>query len=691
MDRLFGKPNLSPVEQQRQNSLQQSALNNTLNQVSGNGNAPVGSKPLPAVSSMMSQAPQAQITALRNMNQTSAGPTPGQVAASNKPPMARPTAPGAAPAFGANMATLVSPTGERKAVAAGSQEAQNYFGQGYTLEGASKPTGSTPPPIPPPPAPSSSNPNPPGNAPSMLFNTAQAPGNAPTNIPGNASATTTNPYLSSLQNYQKQLLATMTPTQQEKDLQQQIADLHGATQLGIQNQAGQGRGIPLSLVQGAQEKLLNQGNIQEQTLQQQLANLIAQRTGGQAQLGKQAEFEGQLYKDYQDQSAPKAVGDNLLKFDPVTGKVETLYSAPGKAAEGFTLGEGQARYDANGNLLASGATKAADNPTSVKEYEYAKANGYTGSFTDFQNQSGAGGSKQPSSVQEYEYAVGQGYKGTYTDFQKEMGDKTSSAEMLKLKGLGQSFTNSSDYLMNYIDTHWNLAGTLNPQEIARVDAAKQNLVDIIGRLRSGAVISDQEAKRFSDLLPSATDTDKTAHFKMDQLKASLQPVLGKIESQSNQSTNFSDTNSSNLPADQVEKANNIWKSDNFSSAGGQAINSPVIIPSSSNLAYKNNNPGNLRFAGQSGASQGAGGFAQFSSPQAGFQALVNQISLDTSRGHTLGSFIQKYAPSSENNTGQYISQVSSWLGIPPQTPLSQINPVALGKAMARKESSSTFA
>lgn len=102
----------------------------------------------------------------------------------------------------------------------------------------------------------------------------------------------------------------------------------------------------------------------------------------------------------------------------------------------------------------------------------------------------------------------------------------------------------------------------------------------------------------------------------------------------------------------------------------------------------NNNPGNLRFAGQEGATQGQGGFAHFSTPQAGFQALLGQIKLDAGRGHTLASFIGKFAPPSENNTSQYVNQIAQAVGVDPNTPLSQIDLLALGKAMALKESSS---
>src|SRR6185312_10063130 len=96
------------------------------------------------------------------------------------------------------------------------------------------------------------------------------------------------------------------------------------------------------------------------------------------------------------------------------------------------------------------------------------------------------------------------------------------------------------------------------------------------------------------------------------------------------------------------------------------------------LAYRNNNPGNLVYAGQPGASPGAGGFAQFSSYDAGLQAMKNQISLDVNRGtdvngnpvNTLSDLITSWAPPAENDTANYIRTVAGQTGFDPNAPLS---------------------
>lgn len=100
---------------------------------------------------------------------------------------------------------------------------------------------------------------------------------------------------------------------------------------------------------------------------------------------------------------------------------------------------------------------------------------------------------------------------------------------------------------------------------------------------------------------------------------------------------------------------------------------------SGSLAQRNNNPGNLRAGkGQIGTQNG---FAVFATPQAGWDALSNQIQLDASRGLTLQQFISKYAPASDNNNPQAYAQfVSQQTGIPVDGLLSSgaVLPVDVG-------------
>jgi hypothetical protein len=93
--------------------------------------------------------------------------------------------------------------------------------------------------------------------------------------------------------------------------------------------------------------------------------------------------------------------------------------------------------------------------------------------------------------------------------------------------------------------------------------------------------------------------------------------------------------------------------------------------SSANLprGIRNNNPGNLNFAGQTGASLEDGPnarFAKFQTMAQGIAALASQLQRYAAQGvDTVASIISKYAPPNENNTGAYIKTVSKRLGVNP--------------------------
>lgn len=89
-----------------------------------------------------------------------------------------------------------------------------------------------------------------------------------------------------------------------------------------------------------------------------------------------------------------------------------------------------------------------------------------------------------------------------------------------------------------------------------------------------------------------------------------------------------------------------------------------------NLA-DNNNPGDLRFVGQRGATLGAGGFAKFKSIADGIQAANHQLDLFAGRGiNTIDSIIKKWAPTNENDTEGYIKNLEKGLGIDRNKPLT---------------------
>jgi hypothetical protein len=98
----------------------------------------------------------------------------------------------------------------------------------------------------------------------------------------------------------------------------------------------------------------------------------------------------------------------------------------------------------------------------------------------------------------------------------------------------------------------------------------------------------------------------------------------------------------------------------------EGISAPAPGGASLPRGLRNFNPGNLNFAGQTGASKegGPGGrFAVFHSMAEGMAALNRQLDLYAGRGvNTIEKIVKTYAPASENNVGAYISALAKVTG-----------------------------
>lgn len=129
----------------------------------------------------------------------------------------------------------------------------------------------------------------------------------------------------------------------------------------------------------------------------------------------------------------------------------------------------------------------------------------------------------------------------------------------------------------------------------------------------------------------------------------------------------------------------------------------ITIRAKNSIAERHNNPGNLMFANQAGATRGesrkgGGHWARYPSLQAGLDGLTRQIEIDKfgkdskgkPRNHTLSTFVNKYAPNFENDTTSYINTIVKSLNIPMDTPLQDIDTFKLAKIMAQIESSTTI-
>lgn len=106
-------------------------------------------------------------------------------------------------------------------------------------------------------------------------------------------------------------------------------------------------------------------------------------------------------------------------------------------------------------------------------------------------------------------------------------------------------------------------------------------------------------------------------------------------------------------------------------------NGKTIKRSGGTRAWRNQNPGNLRYTQLSrdnGAIGKAGGFAVFPDIKTGRAALAELLHSDSYRNMTIGRAIFVYAPPHENNTNAYKRQIQRMTGLDINTKISDLNP-----------------
>ena len=298
-----------------------------------------------------------------------------------------------------------------------------------------------------------------------------------------------------------------------------------------------------------------------------------------------------------------------------------------------------------------------------------------------------------------------------------------------LNGYVSKVNNSSSPLINEIANGVNSkvfgSGDLNAYKSA-IQTVRSEYSTILSRGQGATDSTRAEAKTLIPdnisasqlqqvigvLKAEGENVTKEAQKQVDGVQTSINGIIGGGNLYGNASSTSSSTTTDPVQAAYEKVQKSLGFTDDYATMvqkygadkvkevlqqNGATFNEPLStggngsITLGSHLASVNNNPGNLRFVGQAGASQGTGGFAKFDTPEAGVAALKSQIALDASRGHTITSFISKFAPSSENDTSQYISQIATAMGVDPNTPLSTLDLNKLAQVMAKKESSSSIA
>lgn len=230
---------------------------------------------------------------------------------------------------------------------------------------------------------------------------------APPPTPVETPAPPVNPYEDDVSAAEKAFAQSFQLTPEEMQTQEEYDNVLGSTQLGVLRQEGQGRGIPLSIVRGNQKRISDEGLLMAETLERKLARQQAQRMAAAEASKFSLERADKLSEGYkseqvrkeglarQDAATAQERKDQALQFafendisTPFFRHNGTIYRTSdlkliGSQDEARRLGV--ASDGSNVSDLRRQAT-AKDMPASVQEYEYAVANGYTGSFTQYQNE-----------------------------------------------------------------------------------------------------------------------------------------------------------------------------------------------------------------------------------------------------------------------------------------------------------------
>src|ERR1035437_8695742 len=106
--------------------------------------------------------------------------------------------------------------------------------------------------------------------------------------------------------------------------------------------------------------------------------------------------------------------------------------------------------------------------------------------------------------------------------------------------------------------------------------------------------------------------------------------------------------------------------------GALARQEGAFSPDPNTIPRRRNNPLDLRFAGQVGASAPAGmqnkniappPIAQFDTLAHGIAAGYRQLWADIARGDSLRKLIYSWAPPNENDTAGYLANVARWVAV----------------------------
>ena len=308
------------------------------------------------------------------------------------------------------------------------------------------------------------------------------------------------PTVDALNSAEKAYQASLEISPEELSTQEDLDRLIEATKKGYVN--AQNQTIPLEFITGQLQAAEARATGLAEPLERKLARLQAKRTASMGASKFALERADKSATTEREANQATEVGGSLVKLNSATGKYESVYSAPSKPAEGFTLSEGQTKYDAEGNVIAQ------------KGKTYAPG-------------SGDGGSKILS-VSEAQ-ALGVPYGTTRSQAMGLGVTGKPTAEQSKARQFAVSAENAN----NVLDTLGYNPGVVEPplpnvlksSDRQQFEQASRAFVNSVLRRESGATITDDEFKnKYKELVPSAGDAPAVQAQKQAARVAAVQSV-----------------------------------------------------------------------------------------------------------------------------------------------------------------------
>lgn len=210
----------------------------------------------------------------------------------------------------------------------------------------------------------------------------------------------------------------------------------------------------------------------------------------------------------------------------------------------YTLSPGQTRYDSKGNVISALPEGASDQPTSVQEYQFAKDNGYTGTYEQFKNSGGSGDSGRVLSASEAQ-SLGVPFGTTASQAYGITPQKPLTEAQAKDVTYGQRGGEANDIINDMQDTIANfnpatyaayaalepgsIGNALVPDSIRQIRQAERNFATAILRRESGAAISSGEFSTVEkQYFPRPGDDAQTLQQKAQNRQTAINSFLANV-------------------------------------------------------------------------------------------------------------------------------------------------------------------